>query len=346
MTDSKALTTTANSTAVQPTAGPDFASLVNAIAPAEAGQVGMVAASSARVYRVTFEKWETFAAEAGFSPLDINYSTARAFLAEQDGTKATKQRQLSALRKLAEVLAVLDFGNPARQAAQQSLKLLKVKHLAGDSAQSTRKGRALTPAEADKLLRVWRDITIINPNDKPADRPAGAVWGNLAKRNYALIAVLLLTGMRRAELAALTWQDIDFERGIVHIEHGKGDKERRAAMFGDTALKALKAWQLAQPRGYRHVFVGLRKGGHFSGDNPMTATAIYNVVRDTASRAGIGELAPHDLRRTLITELIAQGTPIPDVQAQAGHADSSTTLMYGMPVDAVQRRKTGKVRFG
>ncbi|MCD4685054.1 MAG: tyrosine-type recombinase/integrase, partial [Anaerolineae bacterium] len=75
-------------------------------------------------------------------------------------------------------------------------------------------------------------------------------------------------------------------------------------------------------------------------------TSVYRVVKATEKRAGIEHFSPHDARRTLITELLANGTPLADAQAQAGHSQGSTTLRYAQAADARRRRRQGRVRFG
>jgi len=49
-------------------------------------------------------------------------------------------------------------------------------------------------------------------------------------------------------------------------------------------------------------------------------------------------LSAHDLRRTHITLALNSGAPLPDMQAQAGHANAATTLLYARPADAKSRR--------
>lgn len=335
-TTNRAVTSAADVASVAPT----WDALVDMIAPSTGD--GMIAASSARIYRDTFARWQAWAAtQEDVTALGLTYKNVAAYLAALGQSKASRQRQLAALRKAAEVLAILDFNNPARRAAYESLKLLKVRN--GSSAPAPtasaptgtrRQRRALTPKEAEKALHVW-------------DEPTDGVTAALAARNQAIVATLLATGLRRAELAALRWADVDFENGVITVAHGKGDKTRQAAIYGETgaALDALRAWQLVQPSGYAHVFTAVLKSGKVGPDAPLTTTALYNVVRDTADRAGIGKIAPHDLRRTLITELVATGA-IHDAQAQAGHVNASTTLRYAVAVDARARRKAGRVRYG
>lgn len=308
---------------------PDFDQLVEMIAPTT-GE-GMVAASSARVYRDTYRRWRKWATQNQVDPLAVRYSHVAAFLTDLGGSKTSRQRALSALRKLAETLSVVDYMNPERRAALESLRLLKVRHLPESSAGAERERRALTPKEAQKLLDVWAESTSVK-----------------GRRDYAIIATLLLTGLRRAELAALQWKNIDFASGVIRIRHGKGDKDREVAIYSDTALDALRAWQLEQPRGYQYVFTRLCKGGHFIDDKPMDTTSIWRVVERAAQEARIGHVKPHDLRRTLATELLVQGDAVHNVQAQLGHAHSSTTLdNYAVSVSARQRRQKGRLlRYG
>jgi len=56
--------------------------------------------------------------------------------------------------------------------------------------------------------------------------------------------------------------------------------------------------------------------------------------------------SPHDVRRTFITEALATGAPLADVQAQVGHKNESTTLRYANSVDARQRRDRLRLRYG
>jgi integrase/recombinase XerD len=285
-----------------------------------------LSASSARVYRQTYRLWESWTLENGLSPLDLNGPNVAEFLIAQEVSKATRQRMLSALRSLAEMLSILDYQNPAREMAYQTLKRIKVPtdNLAGEE----RPKRALTPKEARQVLDVWDEDC------------------RQHRRNRAIIAVLLMTGMRRSEAAALMWSDIDLEEGVIYVRHGKGDKARDVAVYGDDAIDALIDWKAAQRQKRTFVFCTVNKGDNLGSDEPMTPTSIYRVVKQTEQRAEIDHFSPHDARRTLITELLASGTPLADAQAQAGHSQGSTTLRYAQAADARRRREQGRVRFG
>src|SRR5690606_26806161 len=140
-----------------------------------------------------------YADSEGIDPRDLHFENVRDFMTVTPGSKATQQRRLSALRKLAEVVAIAEPANPLRRAAYESLKLFKVKYAANTSTGTERERRALTPAEADRLLREAQRRV-----DRAADHDRAK-----AIRDRAIVATLLLTGLRRAELRALKWRDVD-----------------------------------------------------------------------------------------------------------------------------------------
>jgi len=240
-------------------------------------------------------------------------------------SKSTRQRQLSALRKLAEMLAILDYRNSARDAMYKSLKKLKVGYM-GDTG-TQRSLHALSPAEADKVLRVWNGSRLID------------------KRNRAMIATLFMTGMRRSEIATLRWIDIDFETGLIFVRQGKGDKSRHVAVAGDIALNALAEWKDIAGNERQFVFCSMKKGCKVGDDKPTHSQTVYLVVKTTERQSGV-TFSPHTVRRTFITEALNSGTPLAEVKAQVGHEQESTTLRYARPVDARLRRDKIRLRYG
>jgi integrase len=300
------------------TAQPAFTALMEAT-------LKTVARTTQRVYGQTYRVWGVWCVEAGLDPLELTFANVAVFLEGQAVGKATRQRQLSALRKLAEMLAILDYGNPAREAAYKSLMKLRVGQMEGSGVERDR--HALTPAQADKVLRVWTEGT------------------RLHRRNRALMAVLFLAGLRRSEAAALRWKDINLDDGLIHIRHGKGDVERDVVLAGEWAVEALRDWRLALGEDREYVFPSMAKGDKLGADAPTDAQTVYRVVKATEQATGI-EFSPHTARRTFITEALTTGAPLADVQAQAGHQQAATTLRYARPVDALQRKSRLRLRYG
>ncbi len=295
-----------------------FQSLVNAT-------LKTIAATSKRVYLQTYKLWTGWCANNQINPLDLTFSSVAAFLEQQSISKATRQRQLSALRKLAEMLSILDYANPARNAAYMSLKKLKVGYMEGNGVERDR--HALSPAQADKVLRVW-------DGNRKVDR-----------RNRAIVALLFMTGLRRSEVTALKWSDINLDDAILKVRHGKGDVERDAAIAGETALAALRDWQTVLGADRMYVFPSLLKGDKIGTDEPTDDQTVYRVVKATEKQSSV-KFSPHTARRTFITEALTNHTPLADVQAQAGHKQEATTLRYARPVEAKARRSLLRLRYG
>jgi len=208
------------------------------------------------------------------------------------------------------------------------LKFIKVKREEVERGGS-RSQRALNWSEVVRLLAVWEDDL----------RPVGI-------RNYALLR-LIYTGLRRAEIMKLRWDDISFEDQTVTVRHGKGDKRRIAAIADatDGTMKALYALWEAQNGARDCIFPSMTVGRspRFVADTPMSAQTIVRLLKISSERAGIGHLSAHDLRRTHITLALDRGAPLQDMQAQAGHAHPSTTLLYAQPTDAKTRQ--GRIAF-
>ena len=122
-----------------------------------------VAASSARVYRQTYALWRAWCLanpgshQNGAAPLDLRPARVLGFIGAQNATKATRQRQLSALRKLAQMLYILRHPNDQTRQIVEALKVVKAP--SGGESGTERTKKALAPSEADKVLRVWEKGT-------------------------------------------------------------------------------------------------------------------------------------------------------------------------------------------
>lgn len=286
-----------------------------------------VAPSSARVYRQTYRAWKAWAETAGVEPLALQPGAARNSTTAQDVSKATRSRMLSALRKLVQAAFVLSRG-PQQEEYRRSLEGLRlVKAPAPAHRAQERAGRALAERDTYRVLDCWAGDTIKD------------------RRNAALLAVLALSGMRRSEAAALQWRDVDFEHGLIRIRHGKGDKSREAPVYGERALDALRALQMALPGGFQYVFCPLTtRGDGVRADRPIAGGDIYRVVVETERRTGV-EFRPHDLRRTFVTSALASGNPVHEVQQLVGHARGETTLRYARSVNAREARRRLKLGY-
>lgn len=270
--------------------------------------------TSKRQYRHTFTKWAVFADDHDFTPSALSAQNLIAFLESEDLAHSTKSARLSHLRKLLETMHAQEPDNVQVEAYYKQVQLLKIKRTE-QSATNEREKKALKPSEIYEAFKVWA-------GDKLVD-----------VRNRAILAVAFYGGLRRSEIAALTWDCIDYDNGTVLVKHGKGDKERTVPFFDDKPLELLREWQdrmMSSDSSRRYIFCGIKnKGqGELRGDKPAHTNTIYYVIRKS------GDFAPHDARRTLITALLNNGASVADTQFIAGHANPSTTLNYAQVKDA------------
>jgi len=178
-------------------------------------------------------------------------------------------------------------------------------------------GRAATGGELAALVAA------------PARDPAVA-----GRRDAALVAVLYAAGLRRTELVSLALDDWDAPERSLTVR-GKGNKERRVFLAAGAAA-ALDDWLLARGDWPGAIFCPVRKNGAVQ-PRPMTAQATYNAVRKRTSEAAVESLSPHDLRRTMVGDLLDAGADLPTVQRIAGHASPDTTSRYDRRGDRTAR---------
>ncbi len=198
-------------------------------------------------------------------------------------------------------------------------------------------GRALA---ADELARLAR-ACLADPT------PAGI-------RDLALLAVLRVGGLRRAEVAALRLADYRPGDPPTLTPLGKGNKERRVTLNGDAAL-ALARWLGVRGAAAGPLFVATDRYGNLAGRTRrvvadqappgITASAVYRVIARRADEAGVPDLSPHDFRRTFVGDLLEHGHDLSTVQRLAGHASPTTTARYDRRGEAPQARATADLRF-
>jgi len=279
-----------------------------------------VSANSARVYSDTFTKWQSFCAVNQTSELDITPSRVYEFLAQYDHSKSTIGRMLSALRSLTRVLAII---NPDYQRNLEALKLVNTKQLGTNEKRRTKK--ALNKRDVARAFDAFLHNTLTD------------------KRDSAVLAVAFYAGLRRSEIVALKWSDIDLENGLITVVGGKGRKENNeaetVAILGDgTAVDILREFK-AVSEGREFVFTRILKGEHFGEDKPLTTEVIRRIC------AKAGDFTPHDARRTLITSMLNNKTPLHIAQRQARHKNGNQTLAYAQVASAEEIKANAKVDY-
>ena len=296
-----------NAALVSAPAGPALAKVAPPAAPdQDPVAVYLASLGSAKSRHTMRAALETIAAELGAASVRTipwgalrypHVAALRARLAERRAP-ATVNKILSALRGVAREamrLGQLD--------AQEYTKIADVEGLRGSRLPA---GRHVEMPELVSLFAAC-----------PKETAAGA-------RDAALLAVLRVAGLRRAELAALKVEDLDRMAWTLRVL-GKGNKERRAYVV--QAKPEVEAWLAVRGDAAGPLFCAVNKAGRPTGAR-MGESSIAYVLGRVAARAGVEDVSPHDMRRTFVGDLLDAGADIAVVQRLAGHAQVTTTQRY------------------
>ena len=153
----------------------------------------------------------------------------------------------------------------------------------------------------------------------------------------------LLSGLRRAELLGLRWQDIDLDTGVLHIVQTsnyvsgtgvyvstpKTEDSTRFLRVSRTAILMLleyKAWQDDMKAKVGDAWEGT-DDRVFTNEvgRPIFPTSLTQWMGKFIKRTGLPSSSVHSLRHTYASLLIADGTPVVVVSNNLGHAQVSTT---------------------
>lgn len=144
-----------------------------------------------------------------------------------------------------------------------------------------------------------------------------------ARRDTAIIRILLDTGMRRGELTGLRLEDIDFDHDVAMVL-GKG-RRPRACPFGTKTAKAIDRYLRARARhpaaDAPALWLGLK--------GPMTDNGILQMVRRRGRQAGLEKLHPHQFRHTYAHMWLADGGTEGDLMRLAGWRSRQMLSRYG-----------------
>jgi integrase/recombinase XerD len=182
--------------------------------------------------------------------------------------------------------------------------------------------RILTPAEVDALNSALR-----------------------THRDRAMVAAMVLGGLRRCEVLGLRLEDLRVAERRVFIAEGKGGHQRLVPVSTRffTAVAAYLDAERPPRLGTDRVFVVLKGPNR---GNPLSAKGLDEVLAGARRRAGLPHATCHELRHTCLTRLREAGMALEAVQAQAGHASIESTRIYLHLADdwlASQYRKAAEV---
>ena len=162
---------------------------------------------------------------------------------------------------------------------------------------------------------------------------SAALIAALRPEDRALWGCAFYAGLRRGELRALLWNDVDLAGGLIRVErsmsgHGETrEPKSRAGRRGVPIVAALRDLLV------EHKLVTRRSDGLVFGSSaaqPFTSTAVRKRALTAWRRLGLDPIGLHECRHTFASLLIAAGVNAKAITAYLGHASIQTTFdLYG-----------------
>jgi integrase/recombinase XerD len=165
--------------------------------------------------------------------------------------------------------------------------------------------RSIVPLSVDEVARFWTSFR--------------------STRDLAIVGLMLLQGLRSAEVLALNPDDLLLSEGQLRVR-GKGNKLRFLPLAPETIQLLDHYMRLERPNPCSAaLFVSLK--GPARGQR-MTPAGLRSLFRYHRRTTGIKLANPHRFRHTFASDMVRAGVSLPALMQLMGHADIETTLLY------------------
>jgi len=165
--------------------------------------------------------------------------------------------------------------------------------------------RSIVPLSVDEVARFWTSFR--------------------STRDLAIVGLMLLQGLRSAEVLALNPDDLLLSEGQLRVR-GKGNKLRFLPLAPETIQLLDHYMRLERPNPCSGaLFVSLK--GPARGHR-MTPAGLRSLFRYHRRTTGIKLANPHRFRHTFASDMVRAGVSLPALMQLMGHADIETTLLY------------------
>lgn len=228
-------------------------------------------------------------------------STLKQSLVFNNKSARTIQLTFQVIKAIAKTAFLM---NLIEQHELEKFNVLKLPHI-----EPSLKGKSLTATQLKSILKQpYTSPSIINTRD------------------IALLALMAGAGLRRSEVSALKLSDFSMADQLVVIHKGKGNRTR-TQYLPVWVLEYLSSWLTVRGKNEGPLFCVVLNGRAIQarGVSPET---IYSVVTVRTSHVLGEKFTPHDMRRTYISSLLANGVDISTVSKLAGHKSIITTQLY------------------
>lgn len=151
---------------------------------------------------------------------------------------------------------------------------------------------------------------------------------------YVFFVLQLYTGCRPSEMYGLTWDKIDFDRGIITIDQALVKSKSagyvvKSTKAHDVRTKPMPAYIEVMLKKLQSISLGVTDYVFTNADGDhLGERAFREYLRRFCDRHGLPYIPPYGIRHTAGTLLAARGIPIANVAKQLGHASTQTTTKY------------------
>jgi integrase len=180
-------------------------------------------------------------------------------------------------------------------------------------------------------------------DDKQARQLVELLIAETDIRVKTIIMLLLYSGVRRGELCGIQWDDVDFDKNLIHIRRGsqyikgqgivdmptKTDSSQRSIRLPNIMMKQLanyKKWYSEQKLACGNAWIDSKKLFIQDEGRPIFPDTINYIVKAFRRKYNLPHFSPHSLRHTFSTLQIMAGINIRTIQARTGHSQASTLI--------------------
>jgi integrase/recombinase XerD len=166
-------------------------------------------------------------------------------------------------------------------------------------------------------------------------------------RDYALVNLLVRTGLRTIETARANVEDIrqQGEQAVLYIQ-GKGrDSKDDIVILTEETLEPIRAYISMRGQGVKDSSPLFISHSDRNYGERLTTRSISRIVKDRLQASGLDDrrLTAHSLRHTAVTFSLIGGATIQEAQTLARHSDINTTLIYAHNLDRISKAPELKI---
>jgi integrase len=175
------------------------------------------------------------------------------------------------------------------------------------------------------------DLPALRPAEQrvPAPADVAGLLAALPEADRPLWATAFYAGLRRGELRALRWTDLDLDAGVIRVRHGWDDVEgeqapkSRAGVRDVPVIPQLREHLIEHRRSTGRMGAALVFGR--TAAVPFSTSSVHRRAVEAWKDAGLPPVGLHLARHACVSFMAAAGVPVTDAQTFAGHSDYRTT---------------------